>query len=271
MKTISLLFVSCISLLLSAQVPEYKFEASYGMGYAGYSEDGGIRPVKSDWSGVAGDVFLEAQGKVGSTYAFLNARFTATETDTESWKENGVLVQENDMYMGGVDLNVGVAIPMQKSWGTFTPSLGFFAGFQSYTRENFVFVSGGDFVLGPKGEVTEDVESYGIGGGLALDFLLGEQWIWGAETSAYWMFYTYAENDAFDTGIEGDEGMNWESSLWIAMKLKNEGQVMGVKLTADLQMISGDTTAVAGSNTVAEWPDNDWEYYSLSLFWRGEF
>ena len=271
MKTLHLLLILCLPLAVSAQVPEYKFEASYGMGYADYSEDGSMRPVKSDWSALAGDVFLEAQGRVGATYAFLNLRVTGTDTDTESWEESGVLVPENDTYMGGVDFNLGIAIPLEQSWGTFTPSLGFFAGFQSYTRENFVFFSEEGAVFGPKGTVNEDVESYGVGGGLALDFPLGGQWLWGAETSAYWMFYSYAENDAFDTGIEGDDGVNWESSLWFAKKLKNDGQIMGLKLTADLQMISGDTTLAEGSNAVVEWPDNDWEYYSLSLFWLGEF
>lgn len=269
MKTTFLLPGFFLLSFAHAQLPEWKYEATFGAGWTAYEEKGSTAPIESDWSAGVSELRLEGQGRIGNTYPFLRLRFVGSGTETEEWKENGVKVQENDMSMVGTDLELGMEFPIQLDLGVFTPSLGFVTGFQSYEREDFVLFGPGGSIFGRNSKVTEDVFTAGIGGGLALELPMGESWLLGLETYAHWLFYTYAENDGFDVSIDGDDGFNWDSALWMAKALKNPGQILGIKLQADLMMTNGGDTVDGGN--VIEWPQSESQTYSLALFWRGEF
>jgi len=254
-----------------AEEPGWKFDVSYGVGVADYVEEAKISPVKSDWSALGADLMLEAQKKQGRVYPFVRVRLTGTDQDEETWKEEGVLVQTNDMTMTGVDVHAGVEIPQSLQKGTVFYTLGFTAGFQNFERENFVRMLDETLIVAPDLTITEVVQTYGAGGGLAYEFPLNESWELGVESSFFWFFYTYADNDGFDTGIEGDGGGAWESAFWLSKRLKNPGQTMGLKFYADVQWTEGGDTLSDSGESVVEWPDSDWQYLSLALFWRGEF
>lgn len=272
MKTLVGLWI-CISfsLLLRGQTAEWKYEAAYGVGYADYSEQGNYFAVESDWTAVALDLMVEAQGRMAKTNPYLRVRFTGSDQDTEKWKEQGVVVQENEMAMAGIDFNLGVEMPWQTGKSTFIPSVGIRAGYQRFVRRNFVRYDGLSRIYGPGGKVTENVQTYGIGGGVAFKYPLGENWILEAETAGYWVFYTYADNDGFNIGIEGEGGRSWTSSLSIAKKLRKPGQSLGLMLSADLQWREGSLKNQDPGGSTVEWPDNEWQILSLALFWRGEF
>lgn len=269
MKT-CIYFLWAFPLILWSQTQRLEVDAGLGLGYADYREQGSIRPVKSDWSGGTGSFHVGASAVGLKWQPYFGLSLTGSEVAEESWKENGALVQTNDMSFGVVDLMTGLAWPLYPAWGTFTPSLGLMARYQSFTRENFVFYVPGARIVDPSiGEIDEDVEMYGVGGGFSLKVPLGESWEMAADTRAYWLFYSRAENDAFESEIEGEKGWIWQASLtWVKTLLK-PGQVMGLRLTAELQNITGEV--IDNGRALQEWPDNEWRHVGAELYWQGEF
>ncbi|MGA0333168.1 MAG: hypothetical protein ACO3NW_04355 [Kiritimatiellia bacterium] len=138
MKRFCICFLSLIPLFCIAQEPGWTLEAAYSVGYVDYTEKGNFAPVRSDWSATAGDMMLEAQRKKGSRAPYLRVRLTASDRETETWKEQGVLSQENEMSMTAIDFTAGIKFQRDLSSGTLKTSLGLTAGYQSFDREDFV-------------------------------------------------------------------------------------------------------------------------------------
>jgi hypothetical protein len=262
--------IGLLPLSLFAQKQTLEVDATLGAGYARYAEEGSIRPVESDWSGWTSSFSIGAKAVGMTLEPYFRLGILGSELAEETWKENGQIVQQNDMYFGGLDLMTGVDWPLHPSWGTVTPSLGVLARYHAYTRDDFVFYSPGLIVVDRSiPEIEETVEMLGVGAGIQFEFPMGEAWEMAMGTRAHWLFYTHAENDAFASDIGGQDGWIWQSSLSFVKKLRKPGQAMGLRFVADFQSIRGDVTD--NGNSLQEWPDNDWQNLSAELYWRGAF
>ena len=113
-----LVFLSVFS--LHAQGPsqsDWVFEGSVGVGLATYEERLSINPVVSDWEAPTGTVRLDAIYTGFPLDVYGSFRFTSSATDTEEWRESGLIIQQNDLSYVGTDLRLGVSYPIVEQEG----------------------------------------------------------------------------------------------------------------------------------------------------------
>lgn len=267
---ISFICLCLVPLALLGQKQSLELDAGLGVGYARYSETGSIRPLKSEWEGATSHFSLGAKVLGKTLVPAFSLGLLSSENAKETWKQNGQLSQENQMSFAGMDIMGALQWPLHPKGVTITPSLGVMARYLFFTREDFVLYNpeGAGF-LRVKGEVDEWVKTYGIGGGILLEFPMGESWEISLGSHGYWLFYTFAENDAFDSEIEGENGWIWQASFSLVKNLMKPGQVMGLRILGEIQHITGDIDS--RETSFVEWPDNQLEKISAQLYWRREF
>ncbi|MDF3127802.1 hypothetical protein P0Y35_01200 [Kiritimatiellaeota bacterium B1221] len=272
---LSLFFLICLSALfrLSAEESAWHFDVGYALGYADYSEDGNIYNVRSDWNAWNSELNFKALHEQGQVHPYYRVRLMNSEKGVESWTGNGRSFQVNDLHLYGGDVSVGMAIaPKKLSAWRFTPQAGLIARYQNYVRENFVTLEGATLLYGSGQKVKEFSQSYGAGGGFCLSRKLSEKWTVEIDTELYGLFYSKAENDGFDSTIEGESGMFWDSSLSISKQLQNPNHGVRFKINGHLQWIEGGQTRGGdGGELIIEWPENRLFNLMLELAWKSRF
>mgnify|MGYP006879606523 CR=1 FL=1 len=216
---------------------------------------------------------FKASHETGSVYPYYRIRLVNSENGVESWTRNGRSFQVNDLHIYGGDFSIGLAFPpVQLSSWSFLPQIGLIARYQNYVRENFVVLEGTTLFYGSGERVEEFSQTYGAGGGFRLTRPLSERWTFDLDTELYGLFYSKAENDGFDSTIEGESGLFWDSSLTFSRKLQNPNHWVCFRLNGHLQWIEGGQThgGNAGENLI-EWPENRLLNLMLEFAWKSSF
>jgi hypothetical protein len=268
-------FVWFFSTILFSEVlqPEssgVEIQASAGAGWASYEEKVSIVPVNSSWDAPTGTIRLQGALTRWAVDLYGELRLTASATETESWEDNGIPVQQNDLTYTGTVTRFGVRFPLADSEekGIF-PRLGGFVALDEYDRENFFFLRDGGTLFTLDQDVTETVFTVGPSAGISAWFRFGDRFTLDLDTEFAWAVYSDAENTGFDVEIEGDGGWKWSTQVAVLVDLTKENQAMGVSVRYDLQEVDGDT--LTQGDAVFEWPDNTLEQIAVELFWMTRF
>lgn len=258
---------------------EWRFSAGYAVGYADYIETGNIFVVQSDWQGWNSTFNFKVEKDWGSVVPYIRIRGFNSEYGVEFWQRDGVNTQVNDMKVVGGDISFGISTnPFNFHSVNITPKFGLIARYQDFERKNFAyFTESRRLIFGQAIEVNELIQTYGIGGGVVLNYFISEQWMIAADTEIYGLFFSSAENDFFDASIKGNSGLFGssglfsESSIMLVKLLKNPNYRVGIRINADLQWIEGGSTGSFFRNDIVEWPENRLRNLALDLYWRGTF
>ncbi|WFB34771.1 hypothetical protein P3T73_11430 [Kiritimatiellota bacterium B12222] len=256
----------------AAETSPWVFGITYGFGYSEYQEDVRLGSIDSEWSALSSSLGFTADFRGKYIMPMIRVRILGSESETETWTENGIIAQKNELVLGQGDLFAGLApTPLKIGKGTFIPYVGISYRYQIFMRDDFEnYAPSGILVEISTDQVNEEIDSWATGAGIVFEIPLSELWNMGFQTEYLYILDTQAYNQGFHSEVEGEGGWIWESHISIAKKLSHPGQQMGIRVTADYQSIQGgQSTEIPGA--VIEWPDNQWANVGLQLFWSGAF
>jgi hypothetical protein len=255
---------------LSGRGAEVELRA--GGGGIEYEEDISLSPVDSDWEAAYAKIGASLVVAHHSGYALrLDGDFWASDSDRESWRENGELLQKNDLEVSGLDLagyfGVGLERPSEYELHGWI-GLGF--RHQAFERDNFVLANEG--LRESVGTVDEDYSIASVNLRLDGEWWLSPSWKVGGAATVWLAYYNEAENELFGT-IEGDGGVALELEAALVYAL-NDRQEIGLAVRLDAQDLEGDQIqSVARTSEglilqALEWPDNELRRIGIDLFWK---
>jgi hypothetical protein len=270
------LSMSCVSLLCAdepsaAAHPRKSWDSALtihiGAGQVSYEEDVTVRPNEpsSTWDAPIGEV--------GATVAWQNPKglrfralfnLWASDTDTETWRTSEGVEQENDLTVGGIELQGDVGYELRGFKPThITPWVGLNLRGQAYQRENFFFPDEPGAEEVP--DIEEDFSVIAVMLGVDLNRAINHDWSVFAHAAVGNIVSAEAENEAFtDYGdLEGDGGTIVSAGLWVERALKNN-QLVSLGFHYELQSIEGGIEGVPA----VEWPDNELEQFIVEATWR---
>jgi|GEM_PF-1653228 len=246
--------------------------AGYEVGFSDYTEDGNILPIESSWSGWNSKVTLKVETQVWEIFPYTRLRIMNSQEAVEEWTRRGNIFQNNDMKIAGGDLSLGFETrPIDLPFATLSPQIGLMARYLNFERRNFVFIDGADAFFGQAETVTEFVQTYGAGGGFSLDMPLSTTWEFSITTEVYGLFFSNADNDAFDASIEAERGLFWDATFSVSRSLGKPIYRVGARINTHYQWIEGGRIGSDFEQGITEWPESRLRTIGMELFWQGVF
>ncbi len=254
--TILLLCCSLVPARAQESVPpvELGLEVSLHAGSVAYAEQVASDPIDSDWSaGYAGFASTMKAGK-GSLLGRLHLTCWTSAEDKEEWDVGGLVFQQNDMDVSGVDLlaEIGQVISSKKG-GRLIPSLGLGYRAQQFNRSSFVSIVSD---VSDIGLVSEDYSIAYLNGSLDILQQLDASNRVEARLDLGGVFFNQADNSYIPGDLEGDGGIIFAGRVRYVRELKN-GLSVGAGFLLDFQWLQGST--VESDTSFVEWPDNTLE------------
>lgn len=237
-----------------------------GPGRIGYEETVSIVPVRSEWEAPAGRVEVRAAFPHWRVPFYGKLALSNSLTDVEQWREEGRLVQENDLTYIGSEIGAGIQFPLvETSSFRILPRLGGVLSVERYERDHFIFLVENSTLFNVDQKIAENVLSAGPSAGISIWASLSDRVSISLETEAVWLVHAEAENEGFDVRIEDGEGWVWDGRVSLLLQSADTRQHLGLSLHASIQEITGDV--VTRLDGTYEWPDNRLEEIYLELQW----
>lgn len=273
MKTFLLPPFFLLATLLSGQEAERSpvvLNASLGVGVLSYEERATITPVVSEWDAAEGALLLDGTILYENFQPYASVRYSASLNNEEEWREEGFLVQENDLQATHTELRAGIQVPFRKGEGvTITPRIGALYSVEEYTRDNFFFLVQGATLFNVNQQVIETVRAAGPTAGVAVEVRLSDSVTIELDAGAAWLGYAEAENDGFNVTIDAEEGWEASAQLSLLKVLQREGTTLGFGVKVDRKEIDGAVISIPDGNI--EYPDNTLERVSVEVVWSTTF
>jgi len=246
-----------------------------GGGSAEYEETASTGSIRSDWDGSYGEFGAGwlYESKKG-ILAVVDFAFWGAAEDTETWRVDGQVVQNNDLEVNGYRFEGLVG----KGWEKpdryeVNGFVGLGINGVDFDRTNF----SGPIVetLGNLGSVGEEytVASFLVAGHGSVP--ISDAWDFIARGKVGLVFFNEADNDVFGV-IEGSGGITFRGSLGVNWKFR-DAQRLGLFLVYELQDLDGDQeqrtfiTEEGPVPGVVEWPDNELIRFGAEVAWALEF
>lgn len=262
---------------LQLRADEYDVLLSVGGGQSSYQETirfGRLPATKSDWDAPFGSIAGEWLARWDNRLAMhVSGDYWASGTDSETWKNGGLVVQRNDMQLDGFDLlwELGVTA-MDDKRTQVIPFAGVGYSFQQFERSKFDVLA-----ADPEEDVGRVDEDFSLGygtGGVLVTTTLSE----GLEARLLGryghVFFYEAENSIEELGrIEGDGGYLVDFSLGLFWSY-SEKQALGVHVEYGLQNLDGATeprifeTDAGPVDGLVQLPDNELERVTVQVAWK---
>ncbi len=248
-------------------------EIRAGLGGASYEESVSISPVESEWDGAYGEVGLTYTYSDRSGYKLrLGGSLWASDSDTEEWREQGQLVQRNDLEVSGLTLTgefgIGLVNRPDRSLNAW---LGLGYRYNDFERSDFNTFD--QVSIADLGSVSEE---YDIGTfSVALDGVteLSPKWSLSGNIGVGIVFFNEASNEVIPGTVEGDGGVIVEVGMhaWYAVA---KNRRVGVGVQYEHQELDGGTESrffiTRGGIPIAnvvEWPDNELDSFLIDVRW----
>jgi hypothetical protein len=188
----------------------------------------------------------------------------------EQWRENGFLVQENDLTYTGGTMRLGLQVSMFLFDSLrVVPRLGGTVSVDEYTRDNFLFLVEDATLFRLERNVVETIVTAGPTAGVHLSFQVTDSVSVQLDTELAWLTFAEADNDGFNISIDAEEGWNWVGEVTLAKKLSRPGHQIGVSVIAEVTEIEG--SVLITPEQVFEYPDNTLEEIMMEVFWSASF
>ena len=273
MKALLLLPLLVFMTTLTAEDAEKSsvvLNASLGVGVLSYEERATITPVVSEWNSAEGVLSLDGVILYEDLQPYASFRYSSSAKNEEEWRENGFLVQENDLEVTSSEIRAGVQFPFRKEKGfTITPRVGALYSEDEYTRDNFFFLVQGATLFNVNQQVVETVRTAGPTAGVVIEVQISDSLRFELDAEIAWLGVAEAENDGFDVTIEANEGWEYAARLSLFKDLKREGTTLGVGLKVDRKEIDG--AVISAPDSTIEYPDNTLDRVSVEFVWSTTF
>lgn len=255
--------------------PDFELEMQIGLGRAEYAETGSITPILSDWEGSA---LLFGAGltlKPSDAPLFrLRQSFWVADEDVESWREQGQLVQLNQMNVYGLEFVVDVGHAFVESRrGRLRGWAGLGFRQQEFERSEFDLIGRENPDIGVVDEsISAGFVRLALDGTVAVSRAVSLE----GDFSVGLVFFNEANNSLLGD-VEGEGGTLVSGRIALAWQIDDLNKVsLGVH--GEVQDLEGDTSLSGISlrdgnivEQVIEWPDNELILSGLDLRWTYSF
>ena len=263
----------------SVRSNRYRLHA--GAGRMQYEEKGQVLPINSTWDApglfLEGDLsFAPVSGRDGWV-AQYGLRWSGAADATETWTEQGVDVQQNDMRMGALDLRAEGGWQIAWPGGSIHALLGLRLRSMHFERSRFDVYD--EPPINPALTVTEDVKSVFLAPAIETEWVMkagGYPMRIGLRLGAGAALWGEADNSRYGS-LDAEGGIVLEAGVHAEWSLTKHGGLW-TGLQFDRQRLDGSSRAIqvpdgAGRTRVGiiEWPQNTLDQVWFSIGYAASF